>query len=165
MIFLARLVDVSMGTLRMILLVRGRREIAAISSFFEITIWVLAVSRVITQLDRWYYIVAFALGFAAGNFCGSYLEEKIALGYTFAYIVPKNPKKLTRELRRADFGVTVLYGEGLKGPEPVLNVILKRRETKKLLEILKKSDPRAFITLLDVRAERGGYFGGMRKGK
>ncbi|MEW6222247.1 MAG: DUF5698 domain-containing protein [Candidatus Hadarchaeota archaeon] len=164
LIFLARLIDVSMGTMRMILLVRGRRGIAAVSSFFEIMIWILAVSRVITQLDNWYYIFAFALGFASGNFLGSYIEEKIALGYMFAYIVPKKrAKNLADELRRAGFGVTVVPGHGLKGLEMVYNVFFKRRDTKKLMEIVKKHD--SFFTMIDVRTERGGYFGSARKGK
>ncbi|MEW6592361.1 MAG: DUF5698 domain-containing protein, partial [Candidatus Hadarchaeota archaeon] len=164
LIFLARLVDVSMGTMRMILLVRGRRGIASISSFFEMMIWIVAVSRVITQLDNWYYIFAFALGFASGNFLGSYIEEKIALGYMFAYIVPKNhTKDLADELRKAGFGVTVVPGRGLKGPEMVHNVFFKRRDINKLMGIVKKHG--SFFTMIDVRTERGGYFGGARKGK
>jgi uncharacterized protein YebE (UPF0316 family) len=164
LIFLARLVDVSMGTMRMILLVRGRREIASVSSFFEMIIWIVAISRVITQLDNWYYILAFALGFASGNYLGSYIEEKIALGYMFAYIVPKKrANDLAEELRKAGFGVTVIQGRGLKGTELVCNVFFKRRTAKKLTDIVKKHD--AFFTMMDVRTERGGYFGGARKGK
>ena len=158
LIFLARLTDVSMGTIRMILIIRGRRGIAATSAFFEIMIWILAVSRVITQLDKWYYIVAFSLGFSSGNYLGSYIEEKIALGYMFAYIVPKKRSNdLAHKLREAGFGATIIHGIGLKGLQPVYNVLFRRRDTHRLLAIIKKHDKDAFYTLMDVRAERGGY--------
>jgi len=159
-IFFARLADVSMGTVRQILIFRGRRGIASISAFFEILIWIVAISRVITQfdIDKIYYIVAFALGFAFGNYLGSYIEEKIALGYMFAYIVPrKRTNDLAHALRSAGFGVTVIHGTGLKGPEPIYNTLFRRRDTPLLIDIIKKHDKNAFFTLMDVRAERGGY--------
>jgi uncharacterized protein YebE (UPF0316 family) len=166
LIFFARLIDVSMGTMRTILIVRGRRGIASISAFFEIMVWLVAASRVLTQLDNWYYMIAYALGFASGNFLGSYLEEKIALGYMFAYIIPKKRNvDLAHEFRKAGFGVTVMYGKGLRGPEPVCNVLFRRRDTNRLVGIIKKHDKSAFYTIMDVRAERGGYVSPARKGK
>jgi uncharacterized protein YebE (UPF0316 family) len=157
-IFFARLTDVSMGTVRQILIIRGRRGVASVSAFFEIMIWVLAISRVISELGRWYYMIAFALGFACGNYLGSYIEEKIALGYMFAYVVPKKrTNDLAHELRKAGFGVTIIHGTGLKGPEPVYNVLFRRRDTQLLIDIIKTHDKGAFFTLMDVRAERGGY--------
>jgi len=156
-IFFARLADVSMGTVRQILIIRGRKGIASISAFFEIMIWVLAISRVITELDKIYYMLAFAAGFASGNYLGSYIEEKIALGYMFAYIVPKRrTNDLAHELRKAGFGVTVIHGVGLKGPELVYNVLFRRRDAQLLLDTIKNHDKNAFFTLMDVRAERGG---------
>lgn len=158
MIFLARMTDVAMGTMRTILIIRGRRGIAAISAFFEIIIWILAVSRVITQLDQWYYIIAFALGFASGNFLGSYIEEKIAMGYSFAYVVPrKNQTALAEKLRQQGFGVTVIKGEGLKGTEFVYNVVLRRKDTRRFLKALEKNDKSAFYTIMDVHSLHGGY--------
>jgi len=158
LIFFARLVDVSMGTMRQILIIRGRRGIASVSAFFEILIWILAISQVITELGKIYYMIAFALGFAAGNYLGSYIEEKIALGYMFAYIVPKKHSgDLAHQLREAGFGVTMIHGIGLKGPEPVYNVLFRRRDTQRLLDVIRKYDKGAFFTLMDVRAERGGY--------
>jgi len=156
-IFFARLTDVSMGTMRQILIIRGRRGIASISAFFEIMIWIVAVSRVITNWEI-YYMFAYALGFASGNYLGSYIEERIALGYMFAYIVPKRRSNdLVRKLREAGFGATAIHGIGLKGPEPVYNVLFRRRDTERLLDIIRKYDKDAFYTLMDVRAERGGY--------
>jgi len=156
-IFFARLADVSMGTVRQILIIRGRRGIASTSAFFEIMIWIVAVSRVITNWEI-YYMLAYALGFASGNFLGSYIEEKIALGYMFAYIVPKKrTNDLAHALRSSGFGVTMIHGTGLKGPEPIYNVLFRRRDTQLLIDIIKKHDKNAFFTLMDVRSERGGY--------
>ncbi len=158
MIFLARMTDVAMGTMRTILIIRGRRGIAATSAFFEMLIWVLAVSRVLTQLDQWYYVIAFALGFASGNFLGSYIEEKIAMGYSFAYVVPRSKQStLAETLRQQGFGVTVIKGEGLKGTEFVYNVVLKRKDTRRFLKTLAKTDKSAFYTIMDVHSLHGGY--------
>jgi uncharacterized protein YebE (UPF0316 family) len=166
LIFLARLTDVSMGTLRTILIIRGRRGIAAFSAFFEIMVWVLGVSRVITQLDRWYYIVAFALGFASGNYLGSYLEGKIALGYRFAYVVPSEKQtNLAEILRKQGFGVTVIKGEGLKGTEYVYNIVLRRKDIHRFLKTLEANDKKAFYTIMDVYALHGGYMRSATKRK
>jgi len=165
-IFFARLTDVSMGTVRQILIIRGRRGIASISAFFEIMIWILAVSNVIISGWNVCYIFAYALGFASGNYLGSYIEERIALGYMFAYIVPKKRSNdLAQKLRKAGFGVTVIHGTGLKGPEPVYNMLFKRKDAQRLLRIIKKYDRNAFYTLIDVRAESGGFVRGMMKKK
>jgi uncharacterized protein YebE (UPF0316 family) len=165
-IFFARLADVSMGTMRIILILKGKRGIASISAFFEIMIWLIAVSRVLTQLDRWYYMIAYALGFACGNYLGSYLEEKTALGYMFAYIIPKEGAGgLIQGLRKAGFGVTVIAGYGMRGPEPVYNVLFGRKDTKRLIDTIKRYDKKAFYTLIDVRTERGGYIRARSKRK
>ncbi len=155
-----------MGTVRTILIIRGRRGIASISAFFEIMVWLIAISRVITQLDKWYYMIAFALGFASGNYLGSYIEEKIALGYSFAYVVPRNNKiDLAKALRKQGFGVTVLPGRGLRGPEPVFNVTFKRRDTRRFIKTISQHDRRAFYTIMDVHAIHGGYMGFASKKK
>ncbi len=163
-IFLARMTDVSMGTTRQILIFRGQRNVASLTAFFEILIWVLAVSRVITQLDKIYYMFAFAAGFATGNYLGSLIEEKIALGYVFAHVVPKN-MGLAQKLRGAGFGVTVVEGLGLEGVQPIYNVLFERRETRRFLNLLKTHDKDAFYTILDVRARHGGYLAAARKKK
>ena len=164
-IFFARLTDVSMGTMRQILIIRGRRGIASISAFFEIMIWILAISRVITELDKIYYMIAVALGFASGNYLGSYIEERIALGYMFAYIVPKRSNDLAHKLREVGFSTTVIRGIGSKGTHPVYNILLRRRDEQRLLDIIKKYDKGAFYTLMDVRTESGGYVRAISKRK
>jgi uncharacterized protein YebE (UPF0316 family) len=165
LIFLARLTDVSMGTMRQILIYRGRRGIASFSAFFEIMIWIIAVSRVVTTSAPFYYMIAYGLGFASGNYLGSYIEEKIALGYLFAYIVPKRTSDLVNKLREAGFGVTVMHGSGSMGTHPVYNVLFRRKDGQRLVDIIKEHDEEAFYTLMDVRAERGGYIRAATKRK
>jgi len=167
LIFLARMTDVSMGTLRQIMIIHGQRKIGSVIGFFEIMIWAMAVSQVISQLStsNIHYLLAFAGGFATGNFLGSFIEEKIALGYIFAYIVPKRSSDLDNKLREAGFGVTIIHGRGSKGTRHILNVLFRRRDEQKLLGIIKKYDRGAFYTITDIRSHRGGFIIGAAKKK
>jgi len=168
LIFLARMTDVSMGTLRQIMIIRGQRKIGPVIGFFEIMIWATAVSQVIPQLSigNIHYLLAFAGGFATGNFLGSLIEEKIALGYTFAYVVPKNHSTgLADDFRKAGFGVTMIWGVGLEGPKPLYNIALRRKDTQQFLSILKACDKEAFCTITDIRSQRGGFIRGAAKKK
>jgi len=168
LIFLARMTDVSMGTLRQIMIIRGQRKIGAVIGFFEIMIWATAVSQVIPQLSvsNIHYLLAFAGGFATGNFLGSLIEEKIALGYILACVVPKNrPKGLADEFRKAGFGVTTIQGIGLEGPKPLYNIVFRRKDTRQFLSILKACDKDAFYTITDIRSQMGGFIRGVAKKK
>ncbi|MDI6820459.1 MAG: DUF5698 domain-containing protein [Candidatus Hodarchaeaceae archaeon] len=168
LIFLARMTDVSMGTLRQIMIIRGQRKIGAVIGFFEIMLWAAALSQVLPQLSvgRIHYLLAFALGFSAGNFLGSLVEEKIALGYTFAYVVPKNRSTdLGGKFRKAGFGVTTIWGVGLDGPKPLYNIVFRRKDTRQFLNILKRHDRGAFYTVMDVKSESGGFIRGVAKKK
>jgi uncharacterized protein YebE (UPF0316 family) len=88
-IFFARVLDVSLGTFRIIMQGKGERSLAALIGFFEIIIWALVVSQIINNLSNIYFLLSFALGFAAGNYIGVTIDEKIARGYALAHIVPK----------------------------------------------------------------------------
>lgn len=160
-VFTARTIDVSMGTVRQIMIIRGQRKIAASIGFFEIMIWATAISFVVTQINQIQYVIALGLGFAAGNYLGCVIEEKIALGYMLAYVVPKNRSaKLERDFRVAGFGVTTVMGSGLEGPKPIYHIVFRRKDTRGFLSILRRHDPKAFYTLVDVRSEKGGYIRG-----
>src|SRR3989338_8300095 len=80
LIFLARVCDVSVGTVRLILLYRGRRVLAPLLGFFEVLIWLLAVRQIMFNLTNPVVFISFAAGFAAGNYVGIILEEKLAVG-------------------------------------------------------------------------------------
>lgn len=93
-IFFARVVDVSLLTVRMLMIVRGKKYLAAVLGFFEVTIYIVALGRVMTSLDNWVNILAYSSGFAVGNIVGSVLETKMAIGTIMVRIVPK--KRATR---------------------------------------------------------------------
>lgn len=80
-IFIARMADVALMTIRMLMIVRGKRIQAAVIGFFEVTIYILALGQVVQNIDNTYSILAYALGFSSGNYLGSYLEEKMAMGF------------------------------------------------------------------------------------
>ncbi|NPV42719.1 hypothetical protein H0A61_02836 [Koleobacter methoxysyntrophicus] len=165
-IFFARVIDVSLMTTRTLMIVRGKRAYAAFIGFFEIIIYIIALNKVVNNLDNPANILAYALGFATGNYMGSFIEEKMALGNIAAQIIPKkNGDDLQEVLRDEGFGVTVLEGMGKEGTKKILNVALKRKNLPKLLDIVNRFDDGAFITVMDARTTRGGYFMQTHKSK
>lgn len=165
-IFFARVIDVSLATLRTLMIVRGRRLQAACIGFFEVSVYIVALNKVVKNLDNPLNLLMYALGFATGNFVGSFVEEKIAMGNISAQVIPKNKcSELLETLRSQGFGVTVIEGLGLKGPRKILNISLKRRDLPRLLDCIEKIDPEAFVTVTDARATRGGYFRRTQKAK
>ena len=163
-IFFARLTDVSMATIRMIMVVRGKRVIAAMIGFFEVSIYVLAIGKVLSGLDNPINILVYASGFATGNFMGVFLEEKLALGNIVVQVISDHEvMRLVEILREQGFGVTVIEGYGRQGIRHLLNITLKRKSLPALYEILDGHDKNAFITVMDTRSIRGGYFSAGKK--
>lgn len=158
-IFLARVSDVSLGTLRMLMLVKGRRLPAATIGFFEALIYVNVLGRVLNQLDRWEYILVYSLGFAAGNYLGIFMEERMALGYAgVEIIVHSESDSLVQFLREKGFGVTVSEGWGKDGPKDILTVIVPRRQLTQLMSLVNDHDSKSFSIVMDARKTMGGYY-------
>jgi uncharacterized protein YebE (UPF0316 family) len=164
-IFFARVVDVSLLTVRMLMIVRGKKYLAAVLGFFEVTIYIVALGRVMTSLDNWVNILAYSSGFAVGNIVGSVLETKMAIGTIMVRIVPKKTcdEELADQLRSMGFGVTIIEGIGKNGPVCLLDTTLNRKELPVLMEFLKKTDAEAFVTVSDARETRGGYITRIKK--
>src|SRR5690606_26617685 len=114
LIFFARVSDVTLATIRMLMVVQGRKVQAAIIGFFEVSIYVTALSKVVSSLDNIGNLLSYALGFACGNYIGIIIENRIALGNLAAQIILKgsneNNIELIETLRGNGFGVTVLEG-------------------------------------------------------
>lgn len=164
-IFLSRVLDVSLGTLRIIYLTRGRSKIAAGIGFVEIVIYVVALGVVIENLDRPLNVIIYALGFAAGNLVGSFIEEKIAVGHVTAQVVTmKDGGELEEKLREMDYGVTAIDCYGRDGPHRILNILMRRRSLDQFFELIQQIDHQALVSVMDTRTIRGGYFAG-GKGK
>jgi len=158
-IFTARIIDVSIGTLRTILLVKGQRRIASVLGFFEVMIYLIVLGKVVGNINKPVLLIAYCLGYATGNILGSKIEERLSIGRVVAQVIVKEMlDELVMSLRDAGFGVTIFEGEGKEGKSYMLNIILDRKKVKKLREIIEGCECGAFITTMDVRSSLGGYF-------
>ncbi len=166
LIFLSRVVDVSLSTLRTLMVVQGRKVQAAVIGFFEVGIYVTILGFVVKDLsDNPIKLLVYCLGFATGNYVGITIENKIALGNLLAQIVPKNSENqnLIQALRENGFGVTVIQGEGIDGSKEVLTVALNRKDLDSLKKLVYKYDEKAFITVNSINPISGGYFSQIKK--
>ena len=158
LIFLLRVTDVSMGTVRMTMIMRGHRKWAALLGFVEVTIWVLAISRVITNLDTIWNVIGYSGGFATGTLLGMWIGDRLAMGSADIHIVStKKGKEIAEHLREAGYGVTLLHGEGQSGPVTLLNVVAPRKSVSRVIRRANEIDAKAFITIEDARTVMRGY--------
>jgi uncharacterized protein YebE (UPF0316 family) len=156
-IFFARICDVSLATMRTLMIMRGQRLYAALIGFFEVIIYILALDKIFGNLDNPLNLISYAAGFATGNYLGSFLEEKLAVGtITVQVITLKAPLELTERLRNEGFGVTLIEGIGREGVRYILQIMLKRKQFECLRRIIDQWDPDAFWTIFDARLTRGG---------
>lgn len=157
LIILARIADQTIGTIRLIFLSKGFRILAPVLGFFEVIIWLLAVSQIFQHLDNWFTYVAYGLGFAIGNYIGIIVENKISLGNVIVRIVPKlDTSELISYLKEQNFGLTIVDAEGSRGPVKVIFSIIKRRDIDNFVTIINRFNPNAFYTIEDVRAVHEG---------
>lgn len=157
LIILARIADQTIGTIRLIFLSKGFRILAPVLGFFEVIIWLLAVSQIFQHLDNWFTYVAYGLGFAIGNYIGIVVENKISLGNVIVRIVPKlDTSELISYLKEQNFGLTIVDAEGSRGPVKVIFSIIKRRDIDNFVTIINRFNPNAFYTIEDVRAVHEG---------
>jgi uncharacterized protein YebE (UPF0316 family) len=159
LIFLARVTDVSFGTIRIILISRGRKHIAPIFAFFEIIIWLFAISQIMQHLTNITYYLAYAFGFATGTFVGIWVEEKMAIGMVIIRIITKkDASKLVEHLRSVGYGVTSFDGHGATGPVKLIYMTIERKDIEEIVEIIKEFNPKAFFSIEEVRMENAGVF-------
>ena len=151
-IFLARIIDVSLGTLRIIFVTKGMRSVAPLVGFFEVLIWLLAISRIMQDLDNWLCYIAYAAGFASGNFVGMYLEERLAIGHEMIRVITrKDATNLVQELRGKGYGVTSVKAEGIEGEVAVIYIIARRSMIKEVLDEINRFNPRALYTVESIK--------------
>ena len=148
---MARLADQSIGTMRIIFLMRGRRAISGVLGFFESAIWLLAVSQVVTNADEPIKVIAFAGGFGAGTALGGTVERWLAIGKGVLRIVsPFDSPQASVALRQAGFAVTDINAEGRNGPVRIAFSVVPRRRKQEALEIVHSVNEQAFVTFEDV---------------
>lgn len=149
-IFLARIGDVTLGTIRTICVTRGKRWTAMVLGFFEILIWITAVSTVFSHLDQWINIIAYAAGFAAGNGIGMWVESKLAFGIQVLSFTSLGKAHAVAEcLRLAGLHVTSLSGSGNAGSVSLCKTIIPRKQTEKVIQIALCVDPNVLIAVTD----------------
>ncbi len=158
-IFLARILDVSIATMRFMFLARGARLPTVITGFFEALIWIIIISQIIRNLDNAMCFIAYAGGFAAGSYIGMRIEERLALGKVVMRVITSQPAdELLAVLRDKRFGVTSVGAEGAKGPVRILFMVIKRADLEAVVDLIKKFNPNAFYTVEDIRYVSEGVF-------
>ena len=153
LIFLARVCDVSMDTMRILFIARGKRLIAPFLGFVQILIWLMAIRQIFLNLSNPVCYIAYASGFATGTWVGILLEEKLAIGIKIIRIITrKDATKLIGFLHTQGYGVTSVDGRGSRGKVSIIYTIAKRQHISSVVSIITRFNPKAFYTIEDVRA-------------
>lgn len=159
LIMLARILDVSIGTIRIIFVSKGREHISAVLGFFEVLVWLIAINQVFNNLTNPLSYIAFALGFSLGNIIGIKIEKKLAVGMQIIRIIKKNKMRTLQLLLRDEgYGVTTVTGQGGKSDVEIVYVVLKRKQTKTALKIAELLEPNCFVTVQDIYSYQKGFF-------
>lgn len=159
LIFSFRVVDVALGTLRIVFISQGRKKLAPLVGFFEMLIWLFAMGQIFSNLTNIIYYIAYASGFAMGNYTGLILESKISLGLLSLHlIVRENHEELVKTLKAQGYGLTTLTAEGLKTSVKLVILVIKRKNLAKILDIIKNVTPNAFMSIENVKSVKGGNF-------
>jgi uncharacterized protein YebE (UPF0316 family) len=138
---------------RLIFVSKGFRYLAPFLGFFEVIIWLLAVGQIIQQLDNVLYYIAYGAGFAAGNYIGIIIEERLSLGTLVVRIIPtKDTTRLIEYLKEQNFGLTMMDAMGSRGSVKVILTVIPRKTLKSLVEIIDRFNPNAFYSVEEVKS-------------
>ena len=163
LIMCMRICDVTLDTIRLILVVQGRKYLAGLVGFFEVLIWVFAIRYVMQHMNVLLNLFGYATGFALGNIIGITIEQKIGLGFVQLNIISRHfTDKIANALRKSKYGVTILPGEGGTGGVSVIVIIIARKLQGKVIDLIESIDKEAFITVQYSLPYRG-YLHGNRK--
>ena len=151
-IFVARMTDVTLGTLRSVLASKGKKKIVPFIGFFEVLIWLLAISSILNNLHNFASYFAWAGGYATGIYLGLVIEEKLAIGNQVMRIITQHDcEDLIEHIKRANFGLTVLNGQGARGPVKLIFIVLKRKEVDNIINLIDIYNPNAFYSVEDIK--------------
>jgi uncharacterized protein YebE (UPF0316 family) len=159
LIFVARVIDVALGTLRIIFVSRGRKYLAPFFGFVEVFIWVAVIAQITRGTHNIVAYLAYAAGFAAGNFIGMTIENKLAIGtLVIRIIVQNNVDDLITHLRAAGYGVTSVDAKGASGAVQLIYTIVQRRDLANVINIIHQKHPNAFVSTEEARSTEKGIF-------
>lgn len=152
LIFLSRIADQSVGTMRLVFVARGYLKLAPLMGFFEVTIWLLAMRQIMVHMDNPICFIAYGAGFAMGNYVGLKLEERLSLGMVLLRVVFRaDATEFVRFMAESGYGYTLINGEGSRGNVKILLSAVKRKVLKSILTRLAETNPKAFYTIEDVK--------------
>jgi len=158
-IFVLRVTDMSLDTLRLLFVVRGRKGISWALGFFEAAVYIIAITRVLSDLSNPLTVLGYAMGFATGNVVGMLIEERLAIGHIHLRIIStEHGVALAQALRDGGFAVTEIPARGMEGKVHLLSVSVLRKDVARTEQIVHEIDPLAFVTSEDVRPLRRGYW-------
>ena len=156
LIFLARIMDVTLGTLRIVFISKGDKVIAPLLGFVEVLIWLVAITQVMQNLSNFASYFAWAAGFATGNFLGLRIEQKLALGQVVVRVITvESADDLIDRLTNRGYRLTALDAKGSRGKVNLLFMILKRKKLQEVIGIIRDYNPNAFYSIEDVRSVSG----------
>lgn len=159
MIFVLRVLDIAAATLRMLMVIRGRKLNAWMLGFVQALLFVLAIRAVLSDLSSWVNIIAYAMGFATGTVVGMWIEERLAIGHKHLRIISsRRGPELAGYLRSQGFAVTEVLGRGKDGTVSLLNCTVHRKEVSQIEMLVKQKDEQAFITSDDVIPVSRGFW-------
>ena len=161
LIFGLRVINVTLDTLGLMMVVQRRRTLSVLIGFFQALIFVLTLGTVLRNLDNPWNIVGYASGYAVGLLAGIELEKRLAVGFSHVRIISsKHGPELAYALRTAGYGVTELLGRGKDGRVHILTCSARRRDLQRVEEIASQTDASCFITAEEIRPLRRGYWHG-----
>jgi len=159
LIFFARICDVSIGTLRIIFVSRGKKNIAPILGFFEVLIWIIVIGKIMQNASNMACYIGYAAGFATGNYVGMLIEEKLAMGFVVVRIITsKDAHELKNALREAKHGITTIPAEGACGKVDVIFTSIHRADLPQIVELIQIHNPHAFYTVEELKYVSEGVF-------
>ncbi len=158
-IFLLRVANMALDTLRVLYTVRGRNRQAWVFGFLTSLLFVVAISIVLSNLDNIWNVIAYAAGFATGNVVGIRIEERIAVGHAHIRIISSQlGDEIAESIRAAGYAATELPARGRDGSVSVISCSVVRRDIHRVRAEVDQIDPSAFITVEDIRPIHRGFW-------
>ncbi len=159
MIFFGRICDVTLGTLRIIFVSKGEKYKAPIVGFFEVFIWVVIISQIFSQANSLVAYISYAAGYAAGNYVGILVENRIAFGYQLLRVYTKKEAlELIKVLNSKDIGATFVKGEGAVSQVHIVEIVIGRKSLNEVIGIISDFDSKVFYLVEDIRYKKEGIF-------
>jgi uncharacterized protein YebE (UPF0316 family) len=160
LIFAIRMVNMSLDTLRLLMMMRGRKAVTWIFGFIQVLLFLYLIARVFQDINNILIVIAFCAGYATGTSLGLVFEERMALGHTDLRIVsPGRGVELAKHLRQQGYAVTEVAGKGKDGTVNLLYCSVHRKRFKEVTQLIEQIDPQAFVSAEQTQAMRGGFWG------